>query len=114
MLSRGWARTLYITTYIALIVGIGLSLLITGYDLIRQTLELAQGGGRYFYIFIIVGCYVATVHLLSNKLIKGRARWPHRPYSSINGPQGPFSHSKTIHAHQESRCSKRSPTLSPN
>lgn len=61
MLTRRWARALYISTYVALIVGIGLSLLVTGYDLIQQTLALAQGGGRYFYIFILVGAYVATV-----------------------------------------------------
>ena len=36
-----------------------------GYDLVQQTLALAQGGGRYFYIFIIVGAYVATVSLLT-------------------------------------------------
>jgi hypothetical protein len=61
MLVPRWARALYISTYVGLIVGIGLSLLITGYDLIQQTLILAQGGGRYFYIFILVGAYVATV-----------------------------------------------------
>ena len=61
MLTRRWARALYISTYVSLIVGIGLSLLVTGYDLIQQTLALAQGGGRYFYIFILVGAYVATV-----------------------------------------------------
>lgn len=61
MLSKRWARVLYISTYIATIVGIGLALLVTGYDLIEQTLALAQGGGRYFYIFILVGAYVATV-----------------------------------------------------
>ena len=61
MLTRRWARALYISTYVALIVGIGLSLLVTGYDLIQQTLALAQGGGQYFYIFILVGAYVATV-----------------------------------------------------
>ena len=61
MLSRKWARTFYISTYVALIVGIGLALLITGYDLVQQTLALAQGGGRYFYIFILLGAYVATV-----------------------------------------------------
>jgi hypothetical protein len=65
MLGPRWARALYISTYIGLIVGIGLSLLITGYDLIQQTLILAQGGGRYFYIFILVGAYVATVLYLS-------------------------------------------------
>jgi hypothetical protein len=51
----------YIFTYYAIIVGIGLSLLVTGYDLIQQTIALATGGGRYFYIFILVGAYVATV-----------------------------------------------------
>jgi hypothetical protein len=64
MLARKLARAFYISTYITLIVGIGLSLLVTGYDLVQQTLALAQGGGRYFYIFIIVGAYVATVCLL--------------------------------------------------
>ena len=62
MLSKRWAKIFYISTYIAIIVGIGLSLLVTGYDLVQQTLVLAQGGGRYFYIFILVGAYVATVH----------------------------------------------------
>jgi hypothetical protein len=61
MLSKRWARVLYISSYVAIIVGIGLALLVTGYDLIEQTLALAQGGGRYFYIFILVGAYVATV-----------------------------------------------------
>jgi hypothetical protein len=61
MLAPRSARALYISTYVGLIVGIGLSLLITGYDLIQQTLILAQGGGQYFYIFILVGAYVATV-----------------------------------------------------
>ena len=61
MLSKRWARVLYISTYVAIIVGIGLALLVTGYDLVEQTLALAQGGGRYFYIFILVGAYVATV-----------------------------------------------------
>jgi len=61
MLSKRWARAFYISTYVAIIVGIGIALLVTGYDLIEQTLELAQGGGRYFYIFILVGAYVATV-----------------------------------------------------
>jgi hypothetical protein len=65
MLGPRWAKALYISTYVGLIVGIGLSLLITGYDLIQQTLILAQGGGRYFYIFILVGAYVATVLHLS-------------------------------------------------
>ena len=61
MWPKKWARVLYISTYVALIVGIGVSLLVTGYDLVQQTLTLARGGGRYFYIFIIVGTYVATV-----------------------------------------------------
>jgi hypothetical protein len=61
MLPGKGARIFYISTYVTLIVGIGLALLITGYDLIQQTLALAQGGGRYFYIFILVGAYVATV-----------------------------------------------------
>jgi hypothetical protein len=61
MLSRRWTRGLYISSYIAIIVGIGLALLVTGYDLIQQTLLLTTGGGRYFYIFILVGAYVATV-----------------------------------------------------
>ena len=63
VLTRRWARALYISTYVGLIVGIGLSLLVTGYDLIQQTLAFAQGGGQYFYIFILVGAYVATVLL---------------------------------------------------
>jgi hypothetical protein len=63
VLTRRWARALYISTYVGLIVGIGLSLLVTGYDLLQQTLALAQGGGQYFYIFILVGAYVATVLL---------------------------------------------------
>ena len=61
MLSAKWSTIFYISTYVALIVGIGLSLLVTGYDLIQQTLDSARGGGRYFYIFILVGAYVATV-----------------------------------------------------
>jgi len=63
--SKKWARWFYYFTYVGIIVGIGLSLLVTGYDLIQQTLALAQGGGRYFYIFILVGAYVATVRLSS-------------------------------------------------
>jgi hypothetical protein len=59
--SRKWSRVFYISTYVLIIVGIGLSLLVTGYDLIQQTLALARGGGQYFYIFILVGAYVATV-----------------------------------------------------
>ena len=67
MLPPEWARTLYISTYVALIVGIGISLLVTGYDLVNQTLELVQGGGKYFYIFILVGAYVATVRAFQTK-----------------------------------------------
>jgi hypothetical protein len=63
--SRKWSRGFYIATYVLIIVGIGLSLLVTGYDLIQQTLALAQGGGKYFYIFILVGAYVATVLTLT-------------------------------------------------
>jgi hypothetical protein len=63
MLSRKWARRLYTASYVALIIGIGISLLVTGYDLVQQTLSLVQGGGKYFYIFILVGAYVATVSL---------------------------------------------------
>jgi hypothetical protein len=62
--SRKWTRAFYILTNITLIVGVGLSLLVKGYNLVQQTLALGQGGGRYFYIFIIVGAYVATVCLL--------------------------------------------------
>jgi len=65
MPSPKWAKIFYISTYVSLIVGIGLSLLLTGYDLVQQTLVLAQGGGRYFYIFILVGAYVATVPIPS-------------------------------------------------
>jgi hypothetical protein len=64
--SRKWSRGFYIATYVLIIVGIGLSLLVTGYDLIQQTLALAQGGGQYFYIFILVGAYVATVLIPSS------------------------------------------------
>lgn len=70
MLSRRWARVFYISTYYAIIVGIGLSLLVTGYDLIQQTIALATGGGRYFYIFILVGAYVATVCSNMSELMK--------------------------------------------
>jgi len=65
VVSKKWGRWFYHFTYVGIIVGIGLSLLVTGYDLIEQTLALAQGGGRYFYIFILVGAYVATVRPFS-------------------------------------------------
>jgi len=61
MPSINWGRVFYVSTYYALILGIALSLLVTGYDLVQQTLALAQGGGKYFYIFILVGTYVAIV-----------------------------------------------------
>jgi hypothetical protein len=61
MVPTPWHKVFYISTYVSLIVGIGLALLVTGYDLIQQTVALAQGGGKYFYIFILVGAYVATV-----------------------------------------------------
>ena len=61
IMSPPWPKVFYIFTYVSLIIGIGLSLLVTGYDLVEQTLVLAQGGGKYFYIFILVGAYVATV-----------------------------------------------------
>ena len=65
LLSRRWARFLYTASYVVLIFGIGLCLLITGYDLVQQTLALAFGGGKYFYIFILMGAYAATVqHVL--------------------------------------------------
>ena len=58
---RKLGRRLYTASYVTLIIGIGISLLVTGYDLVQQTLDLAEGGGKYFYIFILVGAYVATV-----------------------------------------------------
>jgi hypothetical protein len=61
MPSKKLLRGLYVSTYAAIIVGIGICLLVTGYDLMQQTLVLAHGGGRYFYIFILAGAYVATV-----------------------------------------------------
>jgi hypothetical protein len=75
MLSKRWARVLYISTYVAIIVGIGLALLVTGYDLVEQTLDLAQGGGRYFYIFILVGAYVATVISYLSTQTDNRVYW---------------------------------------
>ena len=59
--SEKWSRAFYIASYVLIIIGIGLSLLVTGYDLVQQTLALAKGGAQYFYIFILVGAYVATV-----------------------------------------------------
>src|SRR5271156_6461405 len=76
MLSKRWARAFYISTYVAIIVGIGLALLVTGYDLVEQTLALAHGGGRYFYIFILVGAYVATVLSRSSTLTDNRVCYP--------------------------------------
>ena len=63
-MAMSWSklgRYFYIATYVGLILGIAVSLLVTGYDLVQQTLAFAQGGGRYFYIFILVGAYIATV-----------------------------------------------------
>jgi hypothetical protein len=61
MPSINWGRVFYVSTYYLIILGIAISLLVTGYDLIQQTLSNSQGGGRYFYIFILVGTYVAIV-----------------------------------------------------
>jgi hypothetical protein len=61
MLSRGWARFLYTGSYICLIIGIGLCLLVTGYDLVQQVLALTIGGGKYFYIVILGVAYAVTV-----------------------------------------------------
>ena len=107
MLSKRWARVLYISTYILLIVGIGLALLVTGYDLIEQTLVLAQGGGRYFYIFILVGAYVATVlSLYPHILTTGCIVRDNITGKVAHSPQGSISNTKAVHAHQENRYPK--------
>jgi hypothetical protein len=60
-MSSIWARILYTGSYICLIIGIGLCLLVTGYDLVQQVLALSIGGGKYFYIVILGAAYAVTV-----------------------------------------------------
>jgi len=120
LLSRQWARLLYTASYGALILGIGLCLLVTGYDLVRQTLALAVGGAKYFYIFILMGAYAATVQqqpppfpiLFSYAYIYvfiGHLFRHYCPCTTAHREKGPFGHPQTIHPNQENRRSESLP-----
>jgi hypothetical protein len=99
MPSKKVTRGLYIATYVAVIAGIALCLLVTGYDLVQQTLALAHGGGRYFYIFILVGAYVATVSHSEPPLMQGHVCRIYRTRQIVDREKGDAGNSQAVYAY---------------